>query len=710
MLSSSWIRNLLGSQSRSTRHGSRRASQWSGRTCLGLETLEDRTVPAITASFTDGGELKVDLSAANDHAEVIVDNTNSKVIVNDVNGGNILTKSFTTIGNVNIDGNGAVNQEVDLRAQGGTANITNQITVDGINHLDLEQGKYSVGTTLTVNLTGTGGGGFHENGTGRITVNGDTSLNAGANNISLGNDNDFQGNVSIGGATDVTLVDTTNLKLTVLNIVNSAAIFSNDIALNGGAGNYHSDNGGEIQLAPNLVGTSIGIAGAAGTYALSQTEITNLLFDDSFGLLTIGRDDGQHVITINAVQFNDPTVIQAPVTAGSITVNGKIQGLGDASITLDGPDGTTTLNAGISTEGNNIKIDDSVVLGTPGTVTLDTTLNGFTNGADIRITGKINDDGTTSNLSLNAGTGGDINLSGVGATTPIGNLTIVNAFDATLSTVKSAKLVQNAGGGTTKLNGNVTVTGGGNAVDLTTNNIFLDANVSSTATVRLNPSGTGVFQNSGNITALNLLLQGTGDFTLNSSGNDVDVLAGNPTGAITFQDTDTLTIGTVGGVAGLKSNNKAITIITNDTLTIGTGAGQDINAGTGDVTLLSFNGVTANANSGVLANKLTLQGFGDFNLGNANGSNVNLLSANLGFGNINYRDVNALTVDPAGISTNGGDVRLQTGNGFVLTVNGVISTKPGSGGAYTAIGARRNLKLNVAPQVGSGDITLIFPA
>jgi filamentous hemagglutinin family protein len=108
---------------------------------------------------------------------------------------------------------------------------------------------------------------------------------------------------------------------------------------------------------------------------------------------------------------------------------------GNASVNVSGPGQTTTLNADIITAGAAITINDSVILGVPATITLDTTNGGAVpGGANVTITGTVNDDiAGTSGLVLRASTGGANTLGGaVGNTTPIaslmtsGNTTAIN--------------------------------------------------------------------------------------------------------------------------------------------------------------------------------------------------------------------------------------------------------------------------------------------
>lgn len=143
-----------------------------------------------------------------------------------------------------------------------------------------------------------------------------------------------------------------------------------------------------------------------------------VLFEEGFTSITIGRPDGQHAVSIGAVTFNDPVTIQSP-NGGSIAVNDTITGLDNASVALRGSFATTTLHADIVTSGTPIVIDDNVLLGDVATVRLDTTFD-EADGADVTVTGAIDDTGAASSLVVAAGALGRIGLQGdVGGTTPV---------------------------------------------------------------------------------------------------------------------------------------------------------------------------------------------------------------------------------------------------------------------------------------------------
>ncbi len=98
---------------------------------------------------------------------------------------------------------------------------------------------------------------------------------------------------------------------------------------------------------------------------------------------------------------------------------------GNAAINVSGPGHTMTLDGDMVTAGAPISIDDSVKLGAPASITLDTTNSGaVASGANITITGAIDDDAEgSSGLVLNAGATGINNVGGaIGGTTPIASL------------------------------------------------------------------------------------------------------------------------------------------------------------------------------------------------------------------------------------------------------------------------------------------------
>ncbi|MBI1918387.1 MAG: hypothetical protein HYS12_27160, partial [Planctomycetes bacterium] len=149
----------------------------------------------------------------------------------------------------------------------------------------------------------------------------------------------------------------------------------------------------------------------------------------------------------------------------------------------------------------------------------------------------------------------------------------------------------------------------GNDVALTTGGALTinQQIVSVTTSVTLTAGGAVTEGANGQIVSPNLLLLGTGPYTLTNPGNDVNTLAANVTGAVSYTDFDDLTIGSVGGTNGVVTTNSAIAIATVDgALTVSdTRAGADVDAGNSTVALTAGSAMgqdralTLNANAGV---------------------------------------------------------------------------------------------------------------
>ncbi|HAG81172.1 MAG TPA: hypothetical protein DCL61_08340 [Cyanobacteria bacterium UBA12227] len=91
---------------------------------------------------------------------------------------------------------------------------------------------------------------------------------------------------------------------------------------------------------------------------LTKTELS--LFGNGFNSIAIGSDNTRGNITINdGTQFKDPVTIQ---TAGNITVNGEMEGTGNASITLNSATTRLNQNANITTQEGDVTFNGNNVL------------------------------------------------------------------------------------------------------------------------------------------------------------------------------------------------------------------------------------------------------------------------------------------------------------------------------------------------------------
>ncbi|MCC6284875.1 MAG: hypothetical protein IT439_06165, partial [Phycisphaerales bacterium] len=198
---------------------------------------------------------------------------------------------------------------------------------------------------------------------------------------------------------------------------------------------------GEVNLNGNVFGTNIvlqpGDAGAAiviggsdngtagdGIFTLTAAEIGFLAPVQpaiGFSTIRIGQLGGSHDVTVNAIEFFDPTTISANGAGGSINVVGDVTGSDDASLLFSG---LTNLSADVTTAGNAATFTGGV------NVLADSTVD--TDGGDIQLTGALNG---PAGLTLNGFGGmgsGNVTIDGIiGATTALANLTL-DGFDNAL--------------------------------------------------------------------------------------------------------------------------------------------------------------------------------------------------------------------------------------------------------------------------------------
>ncbi|HRQ72648.1 MAG TPA: hypothetical protein PLU35_06440, partial [Phycisphaerales bacterium] len=234
-----------------------------------------------------------------------------------------------------------------------------------------------------------------------------------------------------------------------ITFLNSAAAGSRAITLTadeidflGGANSFSGSS--TLLLRPTAATVSIDIgspAAGAGTLDLSDTDLAALA--DGFSAITIGRADGQHAIVVGSATFRDPTTIRTPA-GGSITIAGTLTGTGNASFLLDGSGATTFLNAPIVTDGDNVTIDDAVIVGAGASI--DTGAG----PGNVLITGTV--DGANA-LPITAGTGTVTLQQSVGSTTPLASV----AFSGSAISLPSVRTTgpQTYTGATT-LNGDLT--------------------------------------------------------------------------------------------------------------------------------------------------------------------------------------------------------------------------------------------------------------
>ncbi|MDD5097027.1 MAG: filamentous hemagglutinin N-terminal domain-containing protein [Candidatus Omnitrophica bacterium] len=404
---------------------------------------------------------------------------------------------------------------------------------------------------------------------------------------------------------------------------NALTFTADEIDFSGGANSITGTS--TILLQPSANNTTIGIGTAAvGTLNLSDADIAALT--NGFSLITIGRSTGTAAIDIRAITFHDPATIQSPDPSGTITVNGILRNdNGSGTLTLDASPTTITLNADIITDRVAIVLADNVIINGAAR-SLDTTNGGLSlAGANISITGATDSTaGEANGLTLNAGSGGNITLTGAvgsGVTQELGGVTITQANDVTFSsTVEALWFDQTDSQGTLTFSGDVTTTGltGGYGIDVRSKtNIHLDNNVdlnSNVNPIRLR-SDSFTFDAGATITGSSIALApytagtviGVEDNT--KAWNVTDAMLDAIVGPVILGDATSGALTIANGAAGGNINltqNKNLTFISGSTVNlIGVGAGPAITTTAGGTVTITNTGV------------LTINAAGDLNLAGA---------------------------------------------------------------------------------------------
>jgi len=355
-------------------------------------------------------------------------------------------------------------------------------TFNGILDTSGAAGFAFTGAALTFNddVTTSGGGAITVANSGLFTIAAGAPVNAsgglsqsGSGPVSIGANITASG-APISFAGPVTFAQPVELLGGSITFLNSAAagslaltLTADEIDLLGGVNSFSGSS--SLLLRPTAVGVSIDIGsptGGAGTLDLSDTDLAALA--DGFSAITIGRADGQHTIVIGSATFRDPTTIRTP-SGGSITVAGALTGAGNASFLLDGSGATTFLNAPIVTDGDNITIDDTVIVGAGALI--DTGAG----PGNVLITGTV--DGANA-LPITAGAGAVTLQQAVGSTTPLASV----AFSGSSINLPSVRTTgPQTYTGPTTLNGDLTT--------LTAGAITIDGPLTLAASVALTTAG-----------------------------------------------------------------------------------------------------------------------------------------------------------------------------------------------------------------------------
>ncbi|MBD1934572.1 MULTISPECIES: CHAT domain-containing protein [Cyanophyceae] len=684
------------------------------------------------ADFTlDGAFSQTGTGAVSTAADITTANDNISF-----NSGVTLTENIkldTGAGAGNISFNSNLNGGKNLELAAGTGNIklggaaqVGELTFTSANNIETQaiasssirqnsgrgtttfNGTLNTNTADGINLTGNnftfqgaintaGDGGFTIKNRGQLTINSNADMNLAGAFLQKGSGTAItaadiatnNANITFKGPVQ----QTENVALTsgrgTITFNSSWAADGNALTLTGDEINFRGgDNSvtgsNSIRLQPATNGLAIAIAGSEGTPALdiSQTDINAM---NGFNPIIIGSDNGSGNVTVKTANFNEPVKIQSP--NGTIDVNGKITGQGNASITLNAA--TTNLRADISTEGQDIILgqlgkiiwlhNDVELASNGGNTIFESSVSGITAGEQL--------------LTLTPGVNGQAIFKGdVGKPYALEGLTInsdvliIGGDNATLSG-KDTDVFQavTVNALQTKLSGTVTTLNG---------DITFNGNVTLTDDTFLN---TGAF-GKGNIAFNGTLDSETGEY------NDLRMVAG--TGNILFANT--VGAGTGRELGAILIEN-ATDVTANSTIAAASFAQL---SGSGTTNLVGDIATTAPAGVNIVANNIQLGNIstngGKVNLNGdiqVRTSNVTSKGGEITF-NSDRGPINTGSLDSSS-AIKGGAIALSSNSGSVQTGN-ITSRSKTDAGPITVI-ARDNIEtldLDAASKGTGGAVSL----
>ncbi len=538
-------------------------------------------------------------------------------------------------------------------------------------------------TTLNNNLSGAG-----------VTFNG-----AGAGAVTLAND------VSIDGRTGTITMGamtggTRNLTLT-----------SDNIALNG---NWSGTGAYTLQTASDA--TTIGLAGGAGSYALTATEMANIAAASS-SQVTIGRATGTGTMTVGAVNFDDKLALRGGAvtfTSGSqtfgnglaVTGSGRVQ-LNGATVTATGGDivingtgsgasqGFSMLGgATLQTSAGNISITAANATGTAFSMA------GGANTIQAAGTGNVTIDANATGAS---GFGVSMGTSGTNTVRVANGALGVTAksagSDSALSMGSGSNLFEATGSGSITASG--TATGGGSGVSLATSgtNGMKTASGSLSVTGSATGAGAGISIGSGAHTLAsssgNVILDGSANGTGNgvtfTTGINTVEAGGGGNVTITARSLGASGFGMSMGGSGTGTVRVADGTLAINAASVGTDTALSIGSGTNTLR------ATGAGNISIAADAQGMGGNG-LSIGSAGTNTISTVAGDVA--------INASSAAGSGIAIGSGTSAITTGGGDISIQAKALGSGAGlslaSGANIVAAGGAGDLIINASSGTGNG--------
>ena len=667
--------------------------------------------------------------------------------------------SILTAGNVTINNNITANNSLSITGTvialgnitvGGNLSITSNSTTLG----NISLGNTTVGGDLALRITN------RVSQTGAITVTGNTTLtydsnpltetllanyanNLGKNiildfnNLANRNFKNLELRTTNNGASFTgALAQVNNLKLIFDNgtitlpanpVTGILTLSAQDVTLSGDILNAASANlsGGNITINGNLTTNSGGLAIAnTGTLKINPSISLNLqgdLVQSGAGSVQLGGN----VTNSTGVSFAQPITLIGNTTitsSGNVSFNNTIDGtqsltvntggttlfnqtIGSitplVSVTTDSP-GITQLKGNVTTSGNQ-SFNDSLLIGS------NISLNSFSGNGNVSL-GTISNaiTGTPSNLTINAGTSGNITLAQVGSSSdPLGNLGLIGNRISL---------------GNTTIGGNLTITPISNlsqtgAIAVTGITNFLFSNTS--PNILLANSGNSF---NGGVSFPNIASISIGDFAFRNvaTGATLNTIPTLARSVSLTLDNGTINLPALSSTGGLTLSARDITLNGNI-------SGTSVNFSGGNVTLLSNSSITS-TNGNITFNSplngafaLALNTNGNFAIVNAAiGDTTPLTSFAIAtnttlssLANSETSAFNPIQISTTGnislgaISNSGANVTLRSSVGAINT--GDINTSASRTGGQIFIDASQAINVGILNSSGStraGDVTL----
>lgn len=510
---------------------------------LGLLALEDRTTPTVTATKNGAGLLTINYSGLNDAATITAESTTGTSVR--VTGTNFTQTDFTGVTAITVNDAtiiGVTNQSLSVLDEfsviGSRINLTGAFTVNGIENVNLAQ-TYNPLTAGDITIDS------------RIVSVGATSPGTVLPQLSSTNTIRI---TAAGTDSNGNAIGSLNAPLGING--GSKLLIANSTASNG---NQNFDLGGGIR---NVDGQTDRVDAGTGRVTLTNGEL--------FGL---GNDDFGDQTTFNLGQNAVITVFHSE-TIGWLTGTGSVgaSASGVQTLVVGGGNASSQFDGSLQDVAGTPAAAGGLALATTGTGTF--TLNGANtltggvtvNGGTLRLIGDqtqnrlpakstvtVNAGGTFEiansnptpqgvnaiNLTLN---GGAFQVAGAtNGGTHLGNVTFNNG-----GTIKANGTVSSFGGFNVAVNGNVSLTGSGDATIDLPDGIGLGSaatfDIAAGRTLTLSQT-TGVYDSNAG-TAKSLVKAGAGTLAINGPVNLSNLTPANA-GAVTASAGTLLLNGTV---------------------------------------------------------------------------------------------------------------------------------------------------------------------